>query len=72
MYLPHIKEEQERLRKECRFLKWGSDVKYKDIASAIGIKDTTFYNWLSGATKLGYESQYRLDRYIKEFYLNGR
>ena len=68
MCLPPIKEEQERLRGECEFLKWGSGVKYKDIAKAIGIKETTFYNWMSGLTKLGYNSRYKLDRFIKEFY----
>lgn len=43
-----MKNKQEELRKRCKFLKWEEGVSYSEMAEAIGMKKTSFYNFING------------------------
>lgn len=58
---------QEELRKQCKFLKWNKGIKYSDIAKEIGMSTNSFYNFISGRkVRISYKIQQRLINLIKE------
>ena len=57
----------EDLRKKCKELKVSQDVPYKDIATQLGLKKNSFYNWLRGYYNLSIEKQQELQNILSNF-----
>lgn len=57
----------EDLRKKCKELKVFQDVPYKDIATQLGLKKNSFYNWLRGYYNLSIEKQQELQNILSNF-----
>lgn len=50
----------EKLREQCRLLKALQNIRYKEIAEYLEIKQDSFYSWLKGYYNLSDEKQHRL------------
>lgn len=59
--------ENEKLRKEVKELNKQNNVSFKYFAQKIGLKNNSFYNFLSGAKGLSVEKQELLKRELRRF-----
>lgn len=58
---------QQELREKVKYLKWHEGIDYKTIASAIGMNENSFYNFLNNdEINLSYKLSWRLQQYILE------
>ena len=55
----------EFLRNECKYLKCYKDIRYKQIADYLGIKQDSFYNWLKGYYDFSYKRRTQLQYIIR-------
>ena len=60
MDIENLEEYNEKLRKECKLLKAMQGISYTQLATSLGISDSSFYNWLSKAYDYGEEKQKHL------------
>jgi len=56
----------EELRKECKLLKVFDNVKYKEIAEFLEIKQDSFYLWLKGYYRFSDDRKRRLEEIISD------
>lgn len=54
------------LRKRTRIVAAASGLTFRQLASSLGLAYSTFYNWISGQSELGEESQIKLRKLLKE------